>query len=945
MKYSPGMLVKARNRQWVVLPSESSDLLRLKPLGGTDDEITGIYLPLGFPEDKVTPAQFAPPETEDIGALSTARLLFNASRLAFRNGAGPFRCLAKLSFRPRAYQMVPLIMALRQDIVRLLIADDVGVGKTIEALLVVKEMLERRQISRFAVVCLPHLCEQWKQELKAKFGIEAVIIRSNTQARLDREIQGDTSVYQHYPYQVISVDYIKGESRRNVFVSECPELVIVDEAHTCARPTGALKSQQQRHALISDIAAKANQHLILLTATPHSGKAEEFQSLLGLLNPDYESIDLSRSTPAQRRALARNFVQRRRADVVEKWLKGERVFPEKRDAGEFAYRLSVPYKLLFEQVLEFTRDLLSTRTETQFQSRVHYWAALALMRGIMSSPAAGIEMLRNRFDKLDLGTSFAEYLTNPSLDGEFSENDGAPVGVIGQCDWTDYQARKLRGFADKLESLTNIKEDRKAAAASLIIEDWLEDGYNPVVFCRYISTAKYVGEVLAPVLRKACPDINIQVVTSEDPDELRKERVDAMSSSKKRVLICTDCLSEGINLQDLFTAVLHYDLPWNPNRLEQREGRVDRFGQQAKEVKTYLLFGEDNPIDGVVFEVLLRKVREIRRATGISLPVPEDSQSILDTLLQAVLLKPENQRDGYQMNFDFMLEDNDVKEHKIRMSKAIDDAARREDASRSIFAQNAIHAGEIEADLQEMDQAIGTPGDVEDFIVTALQQLLGVQVDKTSRGYRIHTVNLPPGLRFALPDAASVKISFESPTPEAHLYFGRNHLFVEQLCQFVMAHTFERGRLGARRAAVVRTAAVAKKTTIFLLRARNVIEERNKGYQLVAEEMLIWGYRGSAMDGEILELHEAETLLISARASESLNPHAASTTLSQELAVLPALKEPLRAVAEERCIHLVEAHERFSKAVGGNCYNTVKPVVPLDIMGLYVLLPLNGGAE
>lgn len=366
--------------------------------------------------------------------------------------------------------------------------------------------------------------------------------------------------------------------------------------------------------------------------------------------------------------------------------------------------------------------------------------------------------------------------------------------------------------------------------------------------------------------------------------------------------------------------------------------------KQAKEVKTYLLFGEDNPIDGVVFEVLLRKVREIRKTTGISLPVPEDSQSILDTLLQAVLLKPESQRDGYQMNFEFMLEDNDVKENKIRMSKAIDDAARREDASRSIFAQNAIHADEIEADLREMDQAIGTPGDVEDFVVTALQQLLGVQVDKTRRGYRIHTVNLPPGLGFALPDAASVKISFASPTPEGYLYFGRNHLFVEQLCQLVMANTFDRNRFGARRAAVVRTAAVEKKTTIFLLRARNVIEERSKGYQLVAEEMLMWGYKGSAQDGDFLGLEEAEALLSSVRVSESINSHAASTTLSQELAVLPALKESLCAVAEERCTHLVEAHERFSKAVGGNCYNTVKPVVPLDIMGLYVLLPLNGGA-
>jgi len=184
-------------------------------------------------------ARFAPPTSADLADFSTARLLYDSARLAFRNGAGPFRALAKLSFRPRAYQIVPLIMALRQETVRLLVADDVGVGKTIEALLILRELLERRTIKRFAVVCLPHLCEQWQEEIRSKLDIEAVIIRSNTQAGLDRRIQGDASVYDYYPFQIISIDFIKSDVRRDVFVEQCPELVIVDETHTCARPTGA----------------------------------------------------------------------------------------------------------------------------------------------------------------------------------------------------------------------------------------------------------------------------------------------------------------------------------------------------------------------------------------------------------------------------------------------------------------------------------------------------------------------------------------------------------------------------------------------------------------------------------------------------------------------------------------------------------------------------------
>ena len=158
--YKPGRLVTYRDRDWMVLPSDDPDVVLLKPLGGSEAETTGVYLPLTIPGEEITEARFPLPSTADLGTFETAKLLFDASRLSFRNASGPFRCIGKLSFRPRAYQMVPLTMALKQDVVRLLIADDVGIGKTIEALVILKELLERGDITRFAVVCPPHLCEQ-----------------------------------------------------------------------------------------------------------------------------------------------------------------------------------------------------------------------------------------------------------------------------------------------------------------------------------------------------------------------------------------------------------------------------------------------------------------------------------------------------------------------------------------------------------------------------------------------------------------------------------------------------------------------------------------------------------------------------------------------------------------------------------------------------------------
>jgi superfamily II DNA or RNA helicase len=946
----PGKLVSLRGRDWIVLPSEDKDLLIVKPLGGSDDEITGIYLPLGVETDQPVDAHFCAPGAADLGDIATARLLYDSARLAFRHGAGPFRALAKLSFRPRAYQMVPLIMALRQDAVRLLIADDVGVGKTIEALLIVKELLERRKIKRFAIVCLPHLCEQWQEEIRAKLDLEAVIIRSNTQARLDRQIQGDTSVYDYYPYQVISIDFIKSDTRRDVFIEQCPELVIVDEAHTCARPSGASASQQQRYHLVSDIARKPGQQIILLTATPHSGKPEEFHSLLGLLGSDFETLDLPRSTQTQRRELARFFVQRKRADV-EKWMGEDTPFPE-REAFEWPYDLSKGYGHFFDEILDFARKLIAPDPGRAGQKRVQYWTALALLRGVMSSPAAGIEMLNTRLSNLTSAVgdnaetviaNGGESEENPVRDTEFGfEGDNTPTQVFERTDWTSYQRQQLRHFAQQLEHLSTIKEDQKLASAELILEDWLTSGFNAVVFCRYIATANYVGAQLAPVLKKKFPRLDLQVITSELPDDLRKQRIKEMGKAPLRVLIATDCLSEGINLQEHFTGVLHYDLPWNPNRLEQREGRVDRFGQMAPTVKACLLYGADNPIDGIVLDVLLRKVREIKRATGINVPFPADSQSIIDTIMQALLLNPQRQiqkkRHRQQLAFDF----GDFAEAataRANVTRVVDEAAEREKASRSIFAQNAIKAQEIEDDLRDVDEAIGDPRAVEDFITATLNNVLGVQVMQDARGYRLVMGNLPPQLRELLPAGDPVKVSFHSPTPEGYHYLGRNHRFVEQLCQLVMANTLARVDKRAARAAVIRTRQVTTKTTLLLFRCRNVIEQGKGGYQIVAEEMLLWGWRGTPQQKEFLDHAQVKILLAEARASSELSLQARVSFLENELKLLRNLETEFEAVAEQQSTKLVEAHERFSALMDCQRFQVVYPVLPMDLLGVYILLP------
>jgi len=950
--FKPGSLVTLRNRPWVVLPSEDTELLLLKPLGGSDDEITGIFLPVAGKDEKPQSYNFIKPSERDLGDFTSAKLLYNAARLSFRNAAGPFRCLGKLSFRPRSYQMVPLVMALKQDTTRLLIADDVGVGKTIEALLIAKELYERKEIKRFAIVCLPHLCDQWQDELKSKFGIEAVIIRSGTATSLERQIRTHENIFRAFPFQIISIDYIKSGNKRQVFIDHCPELIIVDEAHTCAKPAGANNSQQQRYHLLHDISKKPNQNLLLLTATPHSGKDEEFRALLGLLKKDFEKLDIITAGEKERKEIAKHFIQRRRVDVLQ-WLDEETTFPE-RNSIDKDYQIGKAYAEFFNDILAYAREMVAHNTTDARKQRYNYWDALALLRGVMSSPAAGVSMLSKKAEKKqitdeedDLNTqnelpdSWAE---SSVMDIDYSSDDNLPLSSVGNMGIVkDVEAKRLLSFAKRLEGLSGINHDHKARAALVQTETFLEMGCNPIIFCRYIQTANYLGDIFKSFFSgKAYKNLHIQVITSELNDELRREKINLMHKSERRLLIATDCLSEGINLQEGFNALLHYDLPWNPNRLEQREGRIDRYGQPSTVVEVALLYGSNNPIDGVVLEVLLRRAREIRRSLGISVPFPEKSASVMESIANAILLKPTVSIKQVSQQLS-IFEAEEIQMEKNKVAKDLEEAAQREKISRSIFAQNAIKANEIEADLREVDEAIGDVKAVELFVIEALR-FLGVQVDTKFGGYKIYTTNIPKRLKDLLTDKSELLISFKSPTPQGYKYLGRNHPFTEQLSKYMLNSAIQGQKNSAARAAVIKTTQVQIKTVLFQLRVRNVIAEQPNNKQIVAEEMWLWGYTGDVRQNQFLSKETALELLMSAQPGQNMDDGEKAYWLNEEMDWVRdelTFREKTDEVALKRATHLVESHTRFKKLIGGSKYRVVEPVLPMDVLGVYILLPIT----
>lgn len=191
----------------------------------------------------------------------------------------------------------------------------------------------------------------------------------------------------------------------------------------------------------------------------------------------------------------------------------------------------------------------------------------------------------------------------------------------------------------RAQDLTSAPEsDAKLTLLIAQVKALLKEGFNPIVFCRFIPTAHYATAALRTALKKA----EVDVVTGELAAEDRAARVAALAEradAGPMVLVATDCLSEGVNLQADFQAVVHYDLAWNPTRHEQREGRVDRFGQPRDLVRAMMIYGEDNGIDGIVLDVLLRKHEAIRKDLGVSVAVPPQSDQVLAALMEGVLLR------------------------------------------------------------------------------------------------------------------------------------------------------------------------------------------------------------------------------------------------------------------------------------------------------------------
>jgi len=512
------------------------------------------------------------------------------------------------------YQLDPVVRALSMPRVNLLIADDVGLGKTIEAGLVVQEMILRHRVRTVLIVCPSSLQVQWQEEMRDKFGLEFRIVDSETISQLRRKRGIHVNPWSHFPRLITSIDYLKRERPLRSFRETLPagdqtayprayDLLIIDEAHNVA-PSGRGKyaTDSMRTLAIRSLAPHF-EHKLFLSATPHNGYRESFAALLELL----DSQRFARAVTPDRNQLDAVMVRRMKSELKLRW-DGSRRFAER-----VVKHLEVPYTEEERQAHHAlqTYSALRLKQVTSDGERMAAEFVLKLLKKrLFSSPAAfGITLEKHmatvggrKAATSSMATTtrdIADFSDDYANDDEYEAETGEVVGSVSQALSplsAEEQAllRHLRDYAAK----TSLRPDCKAQT----LIDWLKATLRPggqwnqervIIFTEYRATQKWLFDLLA---REGFAEGGrLEMIYGGMPSDQREPIKAAFQAHPKesavRILLTTDAASEGVNLQNHCSRLIHFEIPWNPNRMEQRNGRVDRHGQKATEVPIHHFVG------------------------------------------------------------------------------------------------------------------------------------------------------------------------------------------------------------------------------------------------------------------------------------------------------------------------------------------------------------------
>jgi ERCC4-related helicase len=548
------------------------------------------------------PTGFDPPDQLD--AFLDAVRWGASSSADVRNIQAPFRSGIDIE----DYQLDPVVRAIQMPRVNLLIADDVGLGKTIEAGMVALELIIRHRTRKILIVCPASLQVQWQEQMRDKFGLDFRLVDSALMKELRRSRGIHANPWNHFPRLITSVDFLKRERPLRLLRELLPgpdepafprkfDLLIVDEAHNCA-PSGrgrfatdSMRTQALR------LLVPHFEHKLFLTATPHNGYPESFSALLELL----DNQRFARSTPPDRKQLNAVMVRRMKSELPTKW-DGSPRFPRR-----VLDPIEVPYtdeERTIHAALQRYSELRVQRSQDNTEALATEFVLKTLKKRLFSSPAAFLTTL-DQHEKSLRHAKRGKAVRQPSVgvlkqELDRVDEDYADDGEYDEAMTDAVDAASLLFSEPSTEELALLKQMRvwaEKASGELdskvkCLIDWLNahlrtgkkwNNERVIIFTEYRATQNWLLEILAH--RGFTGGERLLTMYGGMDREEREEVKNAFQSgpdeSQVRLLLATDAAAEGLNLQNHCYRLIHYEIPWNPNRMEQRNGRIDRHGQKG----------------------------------------------------------------------------------------------------------------------------------------------------------------------------------------------------------------------------------------------------------------------------------------------------------------------------------------------------------------------------
>ena len=766
---TPGALIQG------VVPDGSIEVVNVKWFGDTAVELTykvpttglvGSRLLYRADESDLEVLERGLPWSFD-GDGDLFRLVSEAQRIRWAHLFDPVLAVHTSVVEPLPHQITAVYdsMLTRQPL-RFLLADDPGAGKTIMTGLLMKELIARGDLERCLVVCPGSLAEQWQDELYRRFQLPFEIM---TNDKLEASHSGNWFV--ETPLVIARLDKLARDEDVQALLRAGDsgwDLVICDEAHKMSASFFGGEIKYTKRYRLGQLLSTRTRHFLLLTATPHNGKDEDFQLFMALLDGDrFEGRFRDGVHTADVSDLMRRMVK-------EKLFKFDAtpLFPERR-AYAVPYKLSEGEARLYREVTDYVRQEFNRAEALQNDTRAGTigFALTILQRRLASSPEAIYQSLRRRKERLESrlqelrllqrDAQSASPLTGgfPELDSEDiddledapDEESAAAEGEILDHATAARTVGELQVEIDRLGSLEALAqtvrtggEDKKwqeltellrrlfTASVERPAEAFVPSPHQKlVIFTEHRDTLNYLHNKITTLLGRE--DSVVMIHGGVGRDDRRKVQESFLHDPQVQILLATDAAAEGINLQRAHLMV-NYDLPWNPNRIEQRFGRIHRIGQ-TEVCHLWNLIAEETR-EGDVYHTLLKKLEEAREALGGQVfdvlgKVQFEGKPLRELLLEAI-------RYG------------ELPEVQLRLTQAVNNAFDRgrvqdllEDSALAQASMDTSQVHRIREDMERADVRRLQPHYIEAFFLEAFKRLGGSVAERESRRYQVSHVPAP----------------------------------------------------------------------------------------------------------------------------------------------------------------------------------------------------------